>query len=48
MADAPTVARYTVAGPSSPRLTYALVLAERIHLALVRLSKWVECLQWLR
>jgi len=38
MADAPTVARFIVASPSSPKLTYALVLAERIHLALVQLS----------
>ena len=38
MADAPTVARFAVAGPFSPKLTEALPLAERVHLALVQLS----------
>jgi len=38
MPDAPTVARFMVAGSFSPRLIYALPLAERVHLALVQLS----------
>jgi len=38
MLDAPTVARFMVAGSFSPRLTEALPLAERVHLALVQLS----------
>ena len=38
MANRPTVARYQVCGGQPPRLTSALFLAERIHLALVDLS----------
>jgi CRISPR-associated protein Csb2 len=35
--DTPTVARYSLSG-QAPKLTYALLLAERIHAALVELS----------
>lgn len=38
MTEKPTVARFAVAGSFSPRLTDALPLAERVHLALVQLS----------
>jgi len=38
MTEKPTVARFAVAGPFSPKLTDALPLAERVHLALVQLS----------
>lgn len=38
MAEMPTVARFLISSTSSPKLTSALWLAERVHLALVRLS----------
>ena len=38
MPDVPTVARFMVASPFSPKLTKALPLAERVHQALVQLS----------
>ena len=34
----PTVARYAIAAPTLPKLTHALSLTERIHMALVQLS----------
>ncbi len=38
MAKDPSVARFLVSGDQPPKLTMALLLAERIHLALVELS----------
>jgi len=39
MTDGPTVARFALSGrPPAPRLTDAILLAERIHAALVELS----------
>jgi len=42
MAEMPTVARFLISSTSSPKLTSALQLAERIHLAQVKLSCGAE------
>ena len=40
--DLPTVARFALGGSAPPKLTVCLHLAERVHLALVRLSDGAE------
>jgi len=42
MDEMPTAARFLISSTSSPKLTSALWLAERVHLALVRLSGGAE------